>query len=396
MVRRQWLVADIGGTNARFALVDEGTAAVTEQITMPTTSAATLPELIGDYLRRVDGGTVVAACLACAGPVRGDRCSLTNAGIDFLIEDTRMELGLEKLLVVNDFAATARAVPELGSADVLRVGDLRPCVDQGAVAIGPGTGLGVATVLREDRGWRVLVGEGDHVALSALFDDELEVVRALRRRFGFVSAEMVLSGPGRTRLFLTLSEIRGDALIDESRAIPNRIVESACSGADETSVATLTMFCRLLATTAANAALTTGAGGGVFLAGGIIRRFPDFVVQSSFRERFTSHAHAGRHLEQIPTAIVTAPEPGLVGAMHLLADAQRREPLVDGRRGLAHGRGMLHRHDAATQSSSWPPRWLRIRTDRQSASSFSSLASRRSPRVSPVVLPNAIGEEGWR
>lgn len=160
------------------------------------------------------------------------------------------------------------------------------------------------------------------MALSALFDDELDVVRALRRRYGFASAEMVLSGSGLVRLFKILSELRGDALTDDSVTRPEVIVERACSGLDEASVATLTMFCRLLATTAANAALTIGAVGGVFVAGGIVRRFPEFLVESSFRDRFTAHPNAGRYLEQIGTAIVSAPEPGLVGAIHLLADAK--------------------------------------------------------------------------
>ena len=318
--RHGWLVADIGGTNARFALADPATRRLTAERTLPTSSAPTLADLTRAYLASVGTEAVEAACFAIAGPVSGDRCSLTNADLDFSVEQARSELGLSTLLVVNDFAATARSIPELGPADLVQVGDARPQLERGAVAVGPGTGLGVATILEADTGWRVLPGEGGHVALACLHEDELEVVRALRKRWGYASAEMVLSGPGLVRLYRALADVHGESPTPESEARPDLIVERALAATDDTSVATLAMFCELLATVAANAALTTGATGGVFLAGGIVKRFPDFLASSGFRERFTWHPHAGRYLEQIATVIVTAPEPGLLGAVHLLAD----------------------------------------------------------------------------
>jgi len=167
-------------------------------------------------------------------------------------------------------------------------------------------------------------GEGGHVGLSGLYaDEELEVLRVLREELGFPSAEMVLSGPGLTRLFLTLAGIRGRRVAaDEAR--PGRIVERACAGTDEHCVATLNLFCQILGATAANAALTTGATGGVFLAGGIVRRFPDFLARSGFRERFETHPDLGHYLQRIGTAVVVAPEPGLLGAFHLLLDEHER------------------------------------------------------------------------
>jgi glucokinase len=308
-------VADIGGTNARFALADPQTMELGAELTLPTRDARTLTGLAATYLRLTGAGPVDAACVAIAGPVGGDRCSLTNADLDFSIDETRSELGLSTLLVVNDFAAVARAVPELGPQDLFQVGDVRPDLTCGAVAVGPGTGLGVATILPSGSGWNVLPGEGGHVALAGLHEDELEVVRALRKRWGYASAEMVLSGPGLVRLYEALD---GGSCVSEAR--PDVIVERALSGADRTSVAALGMFCELLATVSANAALTTGARGGVFLAGGIVKRFPEFLARSGFRERFAWHPHAGTYLTQISTVIVTAPEPGLLGALHILAD----------------------------------------------------------------------------
>jgi len=316
--RHGWLVADIGGTNARFALADPQTRQLAAEFTLPTNDARTLADLTRAYLALAAAGPIEAACFAIAGPVSGDRCSLTNADLDFSIEETRAELGLSTLLVVNDFAAMARSIPELGQEHQFQVGDVRPHLGRGAVAVGPGTGLGVATILPTDTGWRVLPGEGGHVALACLHEDELEVVRVLRRRWGYASAEMVLSGPGLVRLYRALADVHGDSAVSEAR--PDLIVERALSRTDDTSVATLAMFCELLATVAANVVLTTGATGGVFLAGGIVKRFPEFLAQSGFRERFTWHPHAGPYLAQISTVIVTAPEPGLTGALHILAD----------------------------------------------------------------------------
>jgi glucokinase len=320
----RWLVADLGGTNARFAIADPDTMKITEEAILPTSSATTLVELVEQYLRKCPGPRPTAASFACAGPVVGDRCTLTNAQIEFSIEATQHQLGLSILLVVNDFAAVARAIPELQPEEIIQIGDGALDVEPAALAIGPGTGLGVATVLRSGTGWHVLAGEGGHVGLSGLYEDQgLEILRVLRDELGLPSAESVLSGPGLTRLFMTLADLRGERVAaDESR--PSLIVDRACAGTDEHCVATLNLFCQILGATAANAALTTGATGGVFLAGGVVRRFPDFLARSAFRERFVTHPDLGHYLERIGTAVVVAPEPGLVGAFHLLLDEHER------------------------------------------------------------------------
>jgi glucokinase len=324
MTDRSWLVADLGGTNARFAFADPDNRKVTDEAVMTTNSATTLVGLVERYLQQHPGTRPTAASFACAGAVIGDSCALTNAQIEFSIEATRDQLGLDTLLVVNDFAAVARAIPELQPEDIVQIGGGLLEVEPAALAIGPGTGLGVASVLRSGTGWQVVATEGGHVGLSGLYEDEeLEVLRMLRDEVGFPSAEMVLSGPGLTRLFLTLADLRGHAVAaHESR--PGWIVDKACGGTDEHCVATLDLFCQILGATAANAALTTGARGGVFLAGGVVRRFPDFLARSGFRERFVTHPDVGQYLERIGTAVIVAPEPGLLGALHLLVDEHER------------------------------------------------------------------------
>jgi glucokinase len=326
MTHRPWLVADLGGTNARFALADPESRKVTDQMTVPTSSATTIVGLVESYLKRHPGVRPAAASFACAGPIMGDTCALTNAHIRFSIEETRHHFALDTLLAVNDFAAVARAIPELHPAGLEQIGDRRADVEPVAVAIGPGTGLGVATLLRVGTGWRVLAGEGGHVGLSGLYDEhEIEVLRALRDEVGHPSAETVLSGPGLTRLFLILSGLEGHEVAQHA-VRPHWIVDQARAGTDARCVAALGLFCQLLAVTAANAALTAGATGGVFLAGGIPRRFPAFLAHSGFRERFVRHPEVGHYLQRIGTALVVARDPGLLGAFHLLMDDRERQP----------------------------------------------------------------------
>jgi len=316
---KPWLVGDLGGTNTRFALADPSAGSLSSHLSVPTRTASTLSGLVGAFLEKRGGPAPTAACFACAGPIVGDRVSLTNADLEFSVEESRRELGLDRLLIVNDFAAIARAAPALTAADLFLLGDAVPSPSNGpSLVIGPGTGLGVAIVAPRPEGWVVIPGEGGHVAMSGLHEDELAVLRALRERYAFASAEMVLSGPGLTRLFEILSALRGQTYGEHLE--PEIVVDRALVQGDETCLATLDMFCRILAVTAANAALTAGATGGVLLAGGILRRFPDFVKQGAFRARFEAHPQAGQYLRDIATAIVMMPEPGLLGAAHLLAD----------------------------------------------------------------------------
>jgi glucokinase len=204
---------------------------------------------------------------------------------------------------------------------LIPVGDVAPSSARGPkLAIGPGTGLGVAAAIPARAGWTVLPGEGGHVSLCGLYDDEIDLIKRIRDHAGFVSAQMLLSGPGLSRLYDQLAARAGEPPPLESAGHPEQVVERALTGADAISLAALNMFCRLLGVVASNAALTTGAVGGVYLAGGIVRRFPDFLAQSDFRERFSSHPHRGRYLAEIATCIVAAPQPGLMGALQFLLD----------------------------------------------------------------------------
>jgi glucokinase len=318
-----WLVADLGGTNARFALAHPG-GTIESEDTIPTATSTTLGGLVREYMRRIGGEPPDRACVACAGPVVGDRVRLTNADVQFSVEETRVGLGLQTLQIVNDFAAVARALPALPSSDLVPLGGGAPrhAAPAPMLAIGPGTGLGVATVVPAAGRWTVLPGEGGHVALCGLYDDELDIIRHLRGRAGFVSAEMLVSGPGLSRLYLHHATRDGAQRprLDPVVSRPDQIVDRALRGEDRTSVEALNMFCRLLGVVAANAALTTGATGGVFLAGGIVPRFPEFLARSDFMDRFSTHPQQHDYLGAIPVSLVVAAQPGLLGAFQFLKD----------------------------------------------------------------------------
>jgi glucokinase len=200
---RPWLVADLGSTNARLALADPARGTLTNLVQTSTGNVTSLAELIAPHLSDLPARQhPAAACVAVAGPITGDWCEMTNAPLKFSISQSRQDLDLEELLVVNDFAATSRCLPHLGRAEYELIGNAR-------VVLGPGTGLGLAAVVPVAGGWKVIAGEGGHVALSALHDDEIELIKLLRQRHGFASAEMAVSGPGLRLIYTALDANAG-------------------------------------------------------------------------------------------------------------------------------------------------------------------------------------------
>ncbi|MFC4565442.1 glucokinase [Nocardiopsis mangrovi] len=306
---RPWLVADIGGTNARFGLVDSPAARPRDVHRLSCADHPDLASAALAYLERAGGARPGAACVAVAGPVGGDRIRLTNARWDCSAEDTRRRLGLDRIEVVNDFAALALALPRLGAGDVRPLGGPAPAAGLPMAVLGPGTGLGVAGLLPlPGGGWAPVSGEGGHVGLSPLADLEIEVLRVLRADQGAVTAECVLSGPGLTRLHGALARVHGAAAVPLS-------AERICAAADDPlCVLTLEVFCALLGGFAGDCALTLGATGGVFVGGGIAPRIAGVLQSSDFRIRFESKYRMTDYVKDIATVLITAPTPALLGA----------------------------------------------------------------------------------
>jgi glucokinase len=311
------LVADIGGTNARFALLRGG--AVEQVRVLRCADFPTMEAAAEAYL----GGLAAPArprraAMSVAGPVTGDSFSMTNHLWTFSRREAEARLGLDRLVLVNDFTAVALAVPHLGPADRRQVGPGEAVAGHPIGVLGPGSGLGVSGLVPDGRRWVALAAEGGHVTAPAVTDREAAVLSHLRRRFSHVSAERVVSGMGLQNLYEAVSVLGGE---EPASLSPAEISAAAIAGTDAACVEALEMFCAILGTVAGNLALTLGARGGVFIAGGIVPKLGPFFDRSAFRARFVEKGRLRPFLEPMPTAVVTHPFPAFIGLRAVLAEA---------------------------------------------------------------------------
>ncbi len=304
------LLADIGGTNARFALcVNRGAIGPVENITVadfPTPAKA-----IADYLARHSvTGAVRAGFLGVAGTIKHNRAILTNSGWTIDAGELQKSLGFAAVHLLNDFEALAWALPALDAADLFPLGTQRAEPGAPMLALGPGTGFGAACLLWRDGKPLAVVGEAGHTTLPVTCEREERVIDHLRRRFDHVSVERVLSGPGMKNLYQALAFIEGVEVPDRDAAA---ITRAALDGSCAISRATLDTFCSLLGTVAGNLALTFCAQGGVYIAGGIVPRFSDYFAKSDFRQRFEAKGRYTPYLRDIPTSIIVRPNASFLG-----------------------------------------------------------------------------------
>lgn len=314
---RPWLVADIGGTNGRFGLVTEPGGTPHRVKILRCRYYPDLASAMRTYLEYVaDVPRPKTACVAVAGPVDGDRFRLTNAAWDFSIAESRRDLGLDHLELVNDFTALALAVPHLPADALVSVGGGPRVPGKPVAVVGPGTGLGVGGLVPAGGSGVPIDGEGGHVTLPAETEREVAVAAILRARHGSVSAETVLSGPGLSRLHQAVSALhRGEG----ETLSPEQICARARHGTDAICVEAVRMFCDLLGAFAGNVALTLGARGGVVLGGGILPSIADLLAASDFRLRFEGKPPMTEYLSPIATELITAATPALHGAAAWLA-----------------------------------------------------------------------------
>jgi glucokinase len=243
---------------------------------------------------------------------------LTNADWDVDGSAVAGTFALERVRLVNDFAAVARCLPLLGEADRTAIGAWTPELRGAMVAIGPGTGLGVSGLVPYgDDGWLAVSGEGGHVTLPAMTDAEAAVLAVLRRRVDHVSAERVLSGIGLPALDAAVAVVEGEA--PRADREPEAVLAAAHAGEARARRA-IGLFVDLLATVAGDLALTFGATGGVYLAGGMPHYLGDLFDRTRFRTRFEAKGRSSAYLRAIPTAVVSHPQPGLLGLSALAAE----------------------------------------------------------------------------
>ncbi|MDN3921964.1 glucokinase [Roseateles violae] len=314
-----WLVADIGGSNARFGWV-AAAGAVVEHVQVlavadhagPAAAARAYLAALAQRLGAAYAAPHGAAFAVATALDGGDRVELTNGHWSFSRDAVQGELGLDVLLVLNDFEALALSLPRLHGHQLRRwPGPAEAAPDAVLAVIGPGTGLGVAGVVRAAHGWLALPGEGGHATLAPADAFESELLNHVRRDYEHVSAERLLSGIGLPLLHRAVVAVQGASAEPLSA---EAIVEQGLAGVDPLAVRTLDAFCALLGGFAGNVALTLGARGGVYIGGGIVPRLGERFFASRFRERFEAKGRFRGYLQAIPTLLITDTMAALDGA----------------------------------------------------------------------------------
>jgi glucokinase len=298
------LVADIGGTTTRFALA-EHTGPLLHTSIVVNDTASSLEVAIDRYFAQI-GMRAGAAVLAIAGPISGDEIALTNRPWRFRLSELKARFGFSQARALNDFEALAWALIGARGCETQSVGNIAPVPTGVRIVLGPGTGLGVAALVPLDNGgWQVIASEGGHASFGPVNRNEEAIFNRIADRYGFVSAEMVLSGPGLERLH--------QAMHPDAPPLKSADIVAQASGGDAAARATVALFVQLLGRFAGDAALMFKAEGGVHVAGGVALGIGTLFDGPSFRTAFEAHPPYEKLLARIPTSLVTCREPGLLG-----------------------------------------------------------------------------------
>ena len=313
------LLGDVGGTNARFGWQASADSAIEHVLVLPCAAHETLEAAIRTYLSLKQLPMPRACAFGIANPITGDVIRMTNHHWSFSISDMQQSLGLPRLNVINDFTALALALPSIPADNLVQVGGLADTVHGPKALMGPGTGLGVSGLIPTDHHdhWVAIAGEGGHTTLAAQTDTEYRVIELIRQRYGHVSAERVLSGPGLVDLYLALRQLQKQAPVDVAGAA--EITAWALQDKDPLAQQCIEMFAGFLGSVAGDLALTLGARGGVYIGGGIVPRWLGWFETSHFRERFEAKGRFKAYLKDIPVWVINASEsPALLGASRSL------------------------------------------------------------------------------
>lgn len=311
MTAAQGLIADIGGTNARFALADA--QGYGDEVVLSVADYPGIVEATNAYLERVKPASrPVRAAFAIAGPVRGDLFEAVNLPWKFSCADVSKAFGFERFDLFNDFQAIAMAVPNLKPSETIRMGDGSAQPHAPIGVIGPGTGLGVASLFWDGSRYRAVPGEGGHVTMSAMTQREFDIFRTLHYKYRHVSAERVCSGKGIVNIYnaIRILDGRGEELPERTgEEISTLAMEKKCDACEES----LDLMIAFLGHIAGNLALTLGAFGGIYIAGGIVKKLGAYFYHSRFRKEFLNKGRLRDYLDPIPTFVIQHPYPAFVG-----------------------------------------------------------------------------------
>jgi glucokinase len=304
------LIGDIGGTNARFSLIEHAGAEARRMPNVHTADFPSIDDAIESAVVRQAGARPKSAVLALAGPITGDRVQLTNC--PWVVEPKKSiaRFGLSEVILLNDFEAQSLALPDLGPADVERLGGGAAVAERTRVVLGPGTGLGAGALVHARGIWVPVPGEGGHIDLSPVSDRDFAIWPHVERQNGRVGAETLLCGSGMVRLYRAVCAADG---VGAEFDTPEAVTSSGVAGTNRQAAETLSLFAVHLGRVAGNLALIFMAYGGVYLAGGITARIASVLKAGGFRDAFIAKwPHEGL-LGRMATAIITKEDAALAG-----------------------------------------------------------------------------------
>ncbi len=307
------MVADVGGTNTRLALFDEDSNEFQELAEFRNEDHQSLEHVIEHWLETLESDRPSRACIAAAAPPSGDRINMVNIGWSFSCRELAARFGLSEFAWLNDFQANAHSLPHLGAGDLEQVHAGAQTAHRALATVGPGTGLGGATL--HWVGGIPIAGDSEpgHAGLSPGSDLELEIFKLLLPEYDNIYAELLVSGAGLARLYRAIATING---VQPAPLDPPEVSSRALQGDDELCVISLKTFCALLGSACGDFVLSNGAYGGLFIAGGIVPRMVPFLRESDFLARFCNKGAMEPHLSAVPVHVITTGQPGLIGAAH--------------------------------------------------------------------------------
>ena len=310
------MVGDIGGTNARFALVAPGKSELMSIKTLQCTKFETVQEAIKSYLSSINDAEIISACIASAGTTHLDIFKPANN--DWVINKSNVSSALNDIQVnwINDFSAQALATTTLKSNDVIVInkGAVQP--ERVRLVIGPGTGLGTCGLINSSNGWVPLPAQGGHSDFAPNSSLEIEIWTLLQKQFGHVAVERILSGPGIVNLYKALCQINEKEVLFNS---PSEITSAAIKvNPDSMSKETLHLFCRIFGSVTGSIALSTGCLGGIYITSDLVRNFLDFFIDSDFLKSFEDKGRLKYYMTDIPIFISKKENMGLIGSTYQL------------------------------------------------------------------------------
>ncbi|WP_371195217.1 glucokinase [Glaciecola sp. SC05] len=315
----QKFVADVGGTNIRLGLVENGRISTIKKYLCVDFEA--IDDVILHFQKETSTSQFVAGCIAIACPVNDDLVKMTNHTWSFSKRALQAHLKLNHLDVINDYTAIAHSLPHLNHNQVIQIGEGH-AKEHGNIAVfGPGTGLGVEHLTWTQNGWHTLDGEGGHVDFAPTDEDDLIIWRYLFKKFGRASAEEALSGRGIVNIYCAFCE---DAGIVPKFSKPSDVTSAGLDNSDPMAHKAIAHFCQIMGSFAGNLALNLCTTGGIFIGGGITSKLQDFFLQSRFREKFEAKGGMSNYVNTIPTYLINEPDHGLLGALaYLIQQTQR-------------------------------------------------------------------------